>query len=138
MLESSFPHNLCMQRAGRLIGKLKLSNAVADPEARARGAWAVAAGKKIAEHTRATALVRNKLIVEVEDMVWQMQLNTLRQFLLRNLTKALGEELVTELDFRPAPKRRPVQREETPTQIEGIHDPVLGLLYQQSKKRGTA
>jgi len=31
------------------------------------------------------------LIVEVEDVVWQRQLNTLRHFLLRNLADALGE-----------------------------------------------
>jgi predicted nucleic acid-binding Zn ribbon protein len=136
-----------MQRAGRLIGKLKqsgkLSSAMADPETRARAAWQVAAGKKIAEHTRPTTLVRSTLIVEVEDMVWQRQLNALRHFLLRNLTKTLGEELITEIDFRPAPKRRPVQRTETPavinrTNADGISDPVLGLLYQESKKRGIA
>ena len=114
---------------------------MADPETRARAAWQVAAGKKIAEHTRATVLVRHTLIVEVEDMVWQRQLNTLRHFLLRNLTRTLGEELVTEIDFRPAPKRRPVQSDTAPAfinSIDGIDDPVLGLLYQQSKKRGIA
>lgn len=119
-----------------------------DPETRARAAWQVAAGKKIAEHTRPTVLVRSTLIVEVEDMVWQRQLNTLRHFLLRNLTKTLGEDLVTEIDFRPAPKRRPAQMEMQATsnvaanRIDGIGDPVLGVLYrqsaQQSKKRGIA
>jgi predicted nucleic acid-binding Zn ribbon protein len=134
-----------MQRAGRLIGKLKLPNNLKDPEARARAAWKVAAGKKIVEHTRPTMLVRDTLIVEVEDYVWQRQLNTLRHFLLRNLTEVLGEALVKEIDFRPAPKRRPAQREEVldvprvdGTRVDGIHDPVLGLLYQQSKKKGLA
>ncbi len=66
-----------MERAGRILGKLKLSPGVADPETRARAAWAPAAGKKIAEHTRATALVRDALVVEVEDYIWQRQLASL-------------------------------------------------------------
>src|SRR5712691_7601346 len=95
-----------MERAGRLIARLKLSPELSGPESRARAAWPLAAGKKIAEHTRATALVRGSLVVEVEDMVWQRQLASLRHFLLRNLAQALGEALVTDLDFRPMPPRR--------------------------------
>ena len=94
-----------MQRAGSLIGKLKLSPEMADPESRARAAWALAAGKKIAAHTLASALVRGTLVVEVEDFVWQKQLNTLRHFLLRNLKEVLGPDVVKEIDFRPMPKR---------------------------------
>ena len=83
----------------------------------------------------------HKLIVEVEDMVWQRQLYGLRHFLLKNLAQALGEALVTDIDFRPMPKRRRPQRAETarPTvDASGIGDPVMAMLYQQSKKRGTA
>ena len=131
-----------MQRAGRLIGKLKLPPNTADQEARARAAWKVAAGKKIAEHTRPTMLVRDTLIVEVEDWIWQRQLNTLRHFLLRNLAEVLGEPLIREIDFRPTPRRRPAQSTDVPVapnaNIDGIQDPVMGLLYQQSKKRGLA
>ncbi|HVO98415.1 MAG TPA: DUF721 domain-containing protein [Bryobacteraceae bacterium] len=120
-----------MERAGRLIGKLKLD--VDDPELRARAAWKVAAGRKIAEHTRAVALVRGSLVVEVEDQVWQRQLNTLSGFLIRNLEKALGEPLVTGIDFRPMPKRREPQKAETASGRE-VDDPVLDLLYKQSRK----
>ena len=132
-----------MQRAGSLIGKLKLSPELADPQARARAAWTLAAGKKIAAHTAASALVRGTLVVEVEDMVWQRQLNTLRHFLLRNLREVLGEEMVTEIDFRPmrhtAPERRKPQRAESARRdANGIEDPVMALLYRQSQKRGTA
>ena len=84
-----------------------------DPELRACAAWKVAAGKKIAEHTRATALVRGSLIVEVEDQIWQRQLTTLSRFLVSNLEKALGEALVTDIDFRPMPRRSEPQRAET-------------------------
>ena len=123
-----------MERAGRLIGKLKLN--IDDPELRARAAWNVAAGKKIAEHTRAVALVRGSLVVEVEDQVWQRQLKTLCGFLLHNLEKALGEALVTDIDFRPMPRRREPQRAETARASEAVQDPVLDMLYRQSRKRG--
>ncbi|HEV1284489.1 MAG TPA: DUF721 domain-containing protein [Bryobacteraceae bacterium] len=123
-----------MERAGRLIGKLKLD--VDDPELRARAAWKVAAGKKIAEHTRAVALVRGSLVVEVEDQIWQRQLKTLSGFLLRNLEKALGEALVTDVDFRPMPRRREPQRAERARGTEDVQDPVLDLLYRQSRKKG--
>jgi predicted nucleic acid-binding Zn ribbon protein len=129
-----------MERAGSLIGKLKLSPEMANLETRARAAWALAAGKKIAAHTLAAALVRGTLVVEVEDMVWQKQLNTLRHFLLRNLKEALGGDLVKEIDFRPMPPRRKPQRAESARRVDsnGIQDPVMAMLYRQSKKAGTA
>lgn len=123
-----------MERAGRLIGKLKLD--VDDPELRARAAWRVAAGKKIAEHTRAVALVRGSLVVEVEDPIWQRQLKTLSGFLVRNLEKALGEALVTDIDFRPMPRRREPQRAERARSSEDVIDPVLDLIYRQLRKKG--
>jgi aspartyl-tRNA(Asn)/glutamyl-tRNA(Gln) amidotransferase subunit C len=95
-----------MQRAGQLIGKMKLPPKVADAESRVRAAWPAAAGKKIARHTLAVALVRDTLVVEVGDLVWQRQLNTLRHFLLRNLRRELGETLVKQIDFRSMLKRR--------------------------------
>jgi predicted nucleic acid-binding Zn ribbon protein len=130
-----------MERAGRLIGKLKLSAETIDPETRARAAWTPAAGKKVAAHTRAAALVRGTLIVEVEDLVWQRQLVTLRHFLLRNLAAELGEALVTGLDFRPMPPRRKPQRAgaaRPADEADGIADPVLGMLYRRSRTRESA
>jgi hypothetical protein len=67
-------------------------------------------------------------------MIWQRQLYALRHHLLRNLADILGESLVTELDFRPMLKRRGPQTAETP-RADGIADPVMSLLYQQSKKK---
>lgn len=122
-----------MERAGRLIGKLNLK--VDDPELRACAAWKVAAGKKIAEHTRAMALVRGKLVVQVEDPIWQRQLNTLSRTLVSNLEKVLGEALVVDIDFRPMPRRREPQRAERAAGRE-VQDPVLDILYRQSRKQG--
>ncbi len=128
-----------MQPAGRLIPKMNLPGEIDDREARARGAWNRAAGKKIAAHTRVVSLVRETLVIEVEDMVWQYQLSTLRHFMIRNLAKVLGEFYIKEIDFRPMPKRRGPQfaesaRPTTATDRTGIEDPVMSLLYEQSRR----
>jgi len=127
-----------MQRAASLLGKLKMPAGSNSLEDRARAAWAVAAGPKIAQRTLAASLVRGTLVVEVGDIVWQKQLNTLRHFLLRNLKEILGEPLVTDIDFRPMPPRRAPQRAETARPAEGIADPVMALLYEQAKRREQA
>jgi predicted nucleic acid-binding Zn ribbon protein len=123
-----------MQPAGRLIGKMKLPAKVADMESRARAAWPAAAGKKIARHTQAVSLVRDTLIVEVGDAVWQKQLNTLRHFLLKNLARELGEFAVKQIDFRPMMKRREPQRAESARPAGAIQDPVLALLYERKRR----
>ena len=134
-----------MERAGRLIGKLKVARAAENIEARACAAWKVAAGKRVAGHTRATALVRGTLVVEVEDMVWQQQLHSLRHFLISNLARELGEVVVTDLDFRPMPRRLPPQRAEAARRAsplwddaEKIGDPVMRGLYKEARKRESA
>jgi hypothetical protein len=66
----------------------------------------------------------------------------LRHFLLRNLARELGEGLVSEIDFRPTPARRPPQAAASaraasgqtgPIHADGIQDPVLALLYRRSQ-----
>lgn len=132
-----------MERAGRLIGQLKISGSIKDPEARVRAVWARAAGKTVARHTRPTNLVRGTLVVEVEDMVWQRQLATIRHFILRNLAQELGEVVVEEIDFRPMPGRRRPQRAETARpesrdDADRITDPVLRGLYIDARKKKQA
>jgi hypothetical protein len=131
-----------MERAGRLFSNMDFPSELDEAETRARAAWPMAAGKKIAKHARATALVRTTLVVEVGDAVWQRQLSTLRHFLLRNLARELGPALVTEIDFRPTPKRRPPQvatmarpraAGEQRTPEHGIQDPVMGMLFSRSR-----
>lgn len=142
MLQSTFPRQFefveyVMERAGRLFANMDFPAQLDEAETRARAAWAIAAGKKIARHARATALVRGTLVVEVGDLVWQRQLSTLRHFLLSNLARELGRDVVTEIDFRPMPKRRPPQMaaaaRKPVTRVEGIDDPVMGLLYKRSQ-----
>lgn len=132
------PPETAMQRAASLVRKLKLPAGSDSPEERAKAAWRIACGPKIERHTIAASLVRNTLVVEVGDIIWQRQLNTLRHFLLRNLADVLGEPLVTDLDFRPMPPRRKPANEVSARPQAGSHgigDPVLALLYRESEKR---
>jgi len=142
MLQSTFPRQFesleyDMERAGRLFANMDFPTQLEEAETRARAAWPIAAGKKIARYTRATTLVRDTLIVEVSDAVWQRQLSTLRHFLLSNLARELGRGVVNEIDFRPMPKPRPPQAALNArpgvAPVEGIEDPVMGLLYKRSQ-----
>jgi hypothetical protein len=131
-----------MVRAGRVFGKMKLPAAVMSREAMMRAAWPAAVGKKIAEHTRAVVVVGSRLIVEVEDAVWQKHLLTLRGQILANLNMALGEDSVAALDFRLAVPRRPPQIEARVAtsldEAEQIADPVLRRLYRSSRRKALA
>src|ERR1700690_3722313 len=104
---------------------MKVSPGITDPETRAQMAWPVAAGKYTAAKTRPTNLVRGTLAVEVEDLVWQRQLNASRHVVLRNLHKELGDALVTDNDFRPMPRKLAPQWAQTARPgVDGIQDPV--------------
>ena len=131
-----------MVRAGRVFGKMKLAAAVMSREAMMRAAWPAAVGKKIAEHTSAVVVVGSRLIVDVEDAVWQKHLLTLRGQILANLNMALGDDSVTALDFRLAVPRRPPQIEDRVAtsldEAEQIADPVLRRLYRSSRKKALA
>jgi hypothetical protein len=134
-----------MERAGRTIGKLSRARQVMTGEDLARTAWPQAVGKKIAAYTSAVALVRKCLVVEVEDMVWQRQLNTLRGQIIKNLVDILGPGLVEDLALRPMRPRRMPQRAESPRretfpvdEADAIRDPQLRRVYKISRKKATA
>jgi predicted nucleic acid-binding Zn ribbon protein len=138
-----------MERAGKSLAKLKLSDAIS-PEQLALAAWPAAVGERIAAHANAKALVRGRLVVEVEDAVWQKQLFHLSRAILDKLTELLGPEIVTDLEFRvaPAAQRRPPQSAQSHSEsvsgdeADRIKDPVLRIVYKQSRaktvKRATA
>jgi len=136
-----------MKPAGRLLGTLKIAATLSDPETRLRAAWAKAAGPKVARYTRVSALVRETLVVEVEDFTWQKQLASLRHFIVSNLARDLGEVLVKDIDFRPMPKRMGPQRAEaaradlpavSADDAERIEDPVMRMLYRKSRTKASA
>jgi hypothetical protein len=135
-----------MERAGRLLGKLKIHANSVSPEELARAAWPSAVGKKIAAHANAVSLVRTCLIIEVEDALWQRQLNTLRGQILKRIQDLVGSALVADIAFRPmTPKRMPERAEssrQTPAHIpddaDRIADPILRSVYKTSRKKANA
>jgi hypothetical protein len=132
-----------MERASKLIRGLGLPGETITPEEIACGAWAAAVGKKIAAHTRPARMVRSRLIVEVEDRVWQRQLFALTAHILRNLEKGLGPGMIEDVEFRVVPRRREPQRAELPMpalfdEADAIADPVLRGIYRTSRTKALA
>jgi hypothetical protein len=118
---------------GDLIGRDRLACA----------AWKKAVGKRLAAVTRAQKLVRDRLVVEVDDDLWRANLWSLRSQILQNLEKAIGPGIVGHLEFRVMPPRREPQRELALPGVPrdeslDIADPSLRRIYQQSRRRQTA
>ncbi len=137
-----------MERAARLIKDNTFSKKVFSDEDFARAVWPMAVGKAIASHTSRIRLVRSKLVVEVEDAVWQRQLHTLSFQILDRLKRVTGNSGIQELEFRIAVPRRQPQKAETresaatpappADEADAIQDPVLKKLYRLSRKKATA
>jgi hypothetical protein len=132
-----------MERACKLIRSLRLPRDMVTTEEIACAAWPAAVGKKIAGHTRPARMVRTRLVVEVEDKVWQRQLFALTSHILRNLEKSLGAGLVEEIEFKIVPRRREPQRAELPVpalfdEADTIADPVLRGIYRASRNKALA
>jgi hypothetical protein len=133
-----------MERAARLINNSKLSKKVFSEEDLARAVWPAAVGKAIAAHTSRLTLVRHTLVVEVEDAIWQKQLFTLRGQILERLRRVTASDVVQEVEFRIAVKRRQPQRAETREspqtydEADCIQDAVLKKVYRLSRTKATA
>jgi predicted nucleic acid-binding Zn ribbon protein len=131
-----------MERAGKALAKLKLSAAIS-PDQLAFAAWPAAVGKRIAAHACPKALVRGSLVVETDDAIWQKQLFHLRYDILAKLSEVLGSGIITDLEFRmagAAPRRPPQSAEShsnsvSPDDADSIQDPVMRILYKQSRTR---
>lgn len=129
-----------LERAGRVLGKLKLAKHGVSDEEMALSAWPAAVGKKIALRTRAVGLVRNRLVVEVEDAVWQRQLWTLRDQIVNRMEQVLGRKLCDELHFKIVSSRiMPVRADASglPSndEADAILDPVFRSVYKAARKR---
>ncbi len=131
-----------MERATKLIRGLKVSGETISDEQLVCAAWPVAVGKKIAAHARASRLVRTRLVIEVEDVIWRRQLMALGPQILSILERNLGRGLVEDLEFRVVPRRREPQRATSALPVldeaETITDPVLRKLYKVSRKKAQA
>jgi hypothetical protein len=123
-----------MERAARVIGKLR----VADDEKLARAAWPAAVGKRLANRTGAVALFGSKMIVNVEDTVWQHQLWCMREQILTRLEKVLGRKIVTTIEFRVVPPRitpQPAEILRDVDEADAIASPSLRNIYRASRKK---
>jgi hypothetical protein len=133
-----------MERLSKLISGLRLPGDMITHSDLACAAWPQAVGKRIAAHTRAAKLVRRRLVVEVEDRIWQQQLFVLSYHIVRNLERQLGPDIVEDLEFRVVPRRREPQRAVVSTvaatadEADAIADPVLRGLYKASRTKARA
>ena len=132
-----------MQRASRLLGKIKIPRETYCADELARAAWKPAVGKKIAAHAHAAKLVRTSLIVEVEDEVWRMQLHALRGQIVSNLARHIGQGLVEDLEFRVVPLRLGPQRAASAAgtvqdEADRIADPGLRRVYRALRAKALA
>ena len=136
-----------MERAGRVIGKLNgksgMSRHGLTDEQLALAAWPVAVGERLALRTTPVTLVRDRLVIQVEDAVWQRQLFALRSQILDQLENVAGRRLVEQLEFRVAvPRRQPPARAESlgpsTDEADGIRDVYLRDIYKAARKKASA
>jgi predicted nucleic acid-binding Zn ribbon protein len=133
-----------MDQASRIVAGWGASGLISQ-ERIAVAAWKKAVGARLAGRTRAVKLVRERLVVEVEDQVWKENLWSLRRHILNNLENAIGPGIVRELEFRVMPPRREVVRENVSSsgpglldEADAIDDPGLRRIYRASRRRETA
>lgn len=138
-----------MERAGRIIGKLKIKPVeVAGVKTYhlAPRAWTAAVGKTIAAHTRPVFLDGSTLIVETEDAVWRTQLTGLHDSILPRIDRIVGSGIVRRIEFRVAPPRRMPARVEMPLshsagaldESDSITDPVMRRVYRAARRKASA
>jgi len=133
-----------MERACKLIRGLRLPDGTLSGEELACAVWPQAVGKKIAAHTRAARLVRTRLVIEVEDVTWQRQLNSLSLRIVWNLQQILGQSVVDDLEFRVVPRRREPQRAAAAApglfadDSAAIADPVMRSIYRAARQKALA
>ncbi len=129
-----------MERASQLIRSLRLPGNMISDEELACACWSHAVGKNVAKYTRAVRLVRTRLVVEVDDVLWRRQLMSLSQQILKNLAQHLGPGAVDDLEFRVVPRRIQPDRARSAApglvdEAEAIADPILRSIYKSSRSK---
>jgi hypothetical protein len=130
-----------MEQASRILARSKGLSKVIDNEQVACGAWAGIVGKRLARYSRASKLVRDRLVVEVDDEGWKESLTGLRGQILRKLEMAIGEGIVGDIHFQIMPPRFAAQKQAGPTlfdEAESIEDAGMRRIYRQARRRETA
>jgi len=131
-----------MHQASRIVAQWTGASGVIGPDRIACGAWKRAVGAKVAQRTRAIGLVRTTLVIEVEDELWKRNLWALRCQILKNLEKAIGPEIVTDIELRVmAPRLGPQRAEQVDgadvpkDEADAIADPGLRRIYKAARLR---
>jgi hypothetical protein len=138
-----------VESISRIFGKLSEADRPISPEQLVLSAWSSAVGKKIAARTRPTKMVRTRLVVEVEDQIWQRQLFVLTRQILANLEVKVGRGIVDEVEFRIVPRRREPNRAlvSMPGLFAGLHpgdeadqisDPHMRHIYKAARRKESA
>jgi predicted nucleic acid-binding Zn ribbon protein len=134
-----------VESVSRIFGKLREADCPISHEQLALSAWKAAVGKKIADHTHPAKLVRTRLVVEVEDQIWQRQLFVLTRQMLANLEVRIGRGIVDEIEFRIVPRRLAPQRAKASEpglfaadDADRIADPDLRRIYKNARKKEIA
>jgi len=134
-----------MERAGRILSRLKAARGPLPASELAAAAWPAAVGLRLAAHTRVVAVQDGRLIAEAEDALWQQNLSGLSGQILANLRKLLQSDAPREIEFRVGAPRRPARRigsAHNPglfgREPSGIADPELDHLYRQSRRKAGA
>lgn len=128
-----------MQRASKVLNKVKLPSARLAPEEMGEAIWPAAAGKRLAGRTGPVRMYGRKMVVEVEDAVWKKQLSAMSMQLLTRLQQLAGPSLVDSLEFRVGlPRRKPMAMALSITAADdpadGITDPTFRQLYLASRE----
>jgi predicted nucleic acid-binding Zn ribbon protein len=128
-----------MDRLGKLLGQSKIASRCLTPEMLAVAHWPEAAGKIIRRHSKALKLVGGRLVVEVEDAIWQRQLTQLRGAILSRFDKVAGPGLVNDLEFRVSrvlARKMPVmETRAVGDEADAIADPVFRKIYKASRRK---
>ena len=142
VLESVLP---AMEQASRFLASLDNLRESCDAGDIVCAAWKGAVGKRIAEHTRASKLVRDTLVVEVQDWLWQRNLKGLSRQIVTNIERVVGPGIVADVEFRIMPPRRgpqvaqsSVPAFELSDDASGIVDPVLRRIYRSKRNKEIA
>jgi len=127
---------------GKFSGKLNAADRPISQEQLVLSAWPGAVGKKIASHTRAAKMVRTRLVIEVEDQIWQRQLFVMQRQILANLETKVGRGLVDELYFKIVPRRIEPQRAPSSLfaqdEADRIADPGMRHVYKEARRKESA
>ncbi len=133
-----------VESVSRIFGKLREADRPISPEQLVLSAWSAAVGKKIANRTRPSKLVRTRLVVEVEDQIWQRQLFVMTRQILANLEVKVGRGIVDEVEFRIVPRRIEPRRAAVSMpglfadEADQIADPVMRHIYKTARRKESA